>query len=319
MNEKLYDFFLNSFLNPLLTDKSITDISYNGKDIYYQSNVLGRKKYDLEISNENVQNFIRQIANMSEKTFCISNPILDVSINNFRINAVHNSVTRDKFNKAISFAIRKSTTGFNVSTILEKLPKEMLDYFNNAIKERKSIVVCGKTGSGKTEWQKYLISLIEKNSRIIIIDNIQELSQLELDYLDMTFWEVNENNKHITLEDMIENSLRFNPDWTIIAESRGKEMNSILNSLLTGHPIITTMHAKNLDLLPSRIMQMILQDDKAIHDVDTLQKDIYSSFNIGVHLKTTFQNGKIIRYIDEIKEYYPDVSQKTIYKHIESE
>lgn len=41
---KVYDFIKNSFLKPLILDEDVTDISYNGKDIYYQNNIFGRKK-----------------------------------------------------------------------------------------------------------------------------------------------------------------------------------------------------------------------------------------------------------------------------------
>ncbi|MCH5171866.1 MAG: type II/IV secretion system ATPase subunit [Erysipelotrichales bacterium] len=315
MNDKLYDFFFNSFLNPLLSDNDITDIYYNGKDFFYLSNNKGRQKANISANQEYIYNFIRQIANMSEKLFSISNPILDVSIQNFRINAVHSSISRKKHEKVITFAIRKANNTYNVTSILKRLPKKILRYFKKALSEKQSIIICGNTGSGKTEWQKYLISLIEKNSRLIVIDNIEELSIMNNDQLDITFWQVDENSNHIDLNGLISNSLRFNPDWTIIAESRGKEMNAILTSVLTGHPIILTMHAKNLDLLPARIMQMILQDESAIRNTEILERDIYSAFNIGVHLKVEKSRGKIIRYIDEIKEFYPDQTTKIIYKY----
>ena len=40
--DKTITFLENSFLKELFTKKDITDISYNGKDIYYVDNYLGR-------------------------------------------------------------------------------------------------------------------------------------------------------------------------------------------------------------------------------------------------------------------------------------
>lgn len=315
MNDKLYDFFFNSFLNPLLIDNDVTDIYYNGQEIFYQSNEFGRKRSDLKVDSNYINSFIRQIANMSERLFSISNPILDVSIRNFRINAVHSSIARQNYEKVITFAIRKASNSYNVTSILNNLPAEIIDYFKNALLNKKSIVICGNTGSGKTEWQKYLISLIEENARLIVIDNIEELSIMQNDKLDITFWQVDENNNHIDLNGLISNSLRFNPDWTIIAESRGKEMNAIMTSVLTGHPIILTMHAKSLKLLSSRIMQMILQDESAIRDTRILEKNIYNAFSIGVHIDIKKIDGRVIRYIDEIREFLPSKRTKIIYKY----
>lgn len=49
MNTNLIQYIDNSFLSPLLRNPNVTDISYNGKDIYYQDNVLGRKKSEIEV------------------------------------------------------------------------------------------------------------------------------------------------------------------------------------------------------------------------------------------------------------------------------
>ena len=39
----------NSFLKDLLNDENITDISYNGQDLYYVHNLYGRRKADIKI------------------------------------------------------------------------------------------------------------------------------------------------------------------------------------------------------------------------------------------------------------------------------
>lgn len=318
MDNKLYYFFTNSFLKPLLLDE-ITDITYNGKDIYYQTNDNGKLKSDIKITTQEAFDFIRQIANMSEKLFCISSPTLDVSIRNYRINAVHSSIGRNLSEKVVTFAIRKTSKDINVNEILSHLPHDIINYLKKSLEQEKSIILCGSTGCGKTEFQKFLISQLPANCRVLIIDSIQELSLFECPHLDLTYWQIDNSSAYYNLETAIENSLRFNPDWTIVAESRGKEMNSILNSALTGHPIITTMHAKSLDLLPERIIQMILQNEKANRNAESLKKDVLCAFNIGIHLKSQNINGKIIRFIDEIVEFDSVNTYKKIYTYKEQE
>ena len=46
--------FKKDILDKYFNDKNITDISFNGKDIYVQDNVKGRYKVDENISSENV-------------------------------------------------------------------------------------------------------------------------------------------------------------------------------------------------------------------------------------------------------------------------
>ena len=80
MNHKqAKDFIDNSFLEPVIHESNITDISYNGDSIYFVDNKFGRKKSDIKISLEKARDFIRQIANLCEKQFSYQNPILDVA------------------------------------------------------------------------------------------------------------------------------------------------------------------------------------------------------------------------------------------------
>ena len=43
-DERLKEFVEASFLKPLLFKKGVTDISYNGEELFYETNLEGRKK-----------------------------------------------------------------------------------------------------------------------------------------------------------------------------------------------------------------------------------------------------------------------------------
>ena len=87
--EKGIQYLEHSFISSLLFDEDVTDISYNGKDFFYVSNKFGRKKSEISVEHQAVKDFLRQIANISEQQFSYTNPILDVSIGKYRINATH--------------------------------------------------------------------------------------------------------------------------------------------------------------------------------------------------------------------------------------
>ena len=262
MNERLLSFIENSFLSPLFKDKEITDISYNGVSFFYVHNEKGRVKSRIKASNEEVIDFIRQIANYSEKQFSYSSPSLDVSISKYRLNAMHPSIVRVANDKATSFSLRIGSTETRIKPDSDFLPKEAEDFLVSCLKNEESLVIAGPTGSGKTELQKYLLSKLKKNSRVIVIDNIQELENLrQYKDLDLTSWQVSSNNPNASIQELIRNALRSNPDWLVVAEARGKEMSDVLSSVMTGHPIIATIHAKSLEAIPKRICRMIMEAD----------------------------------------------------------
>ena len=307
MNEKLISFIENSFLKPLLNDENITDISYNGVSIFYMHNKNGRLKSDIAVKSNEVLDFIRQIANFSEKQFSYSIPTLDISIGKYRINAVHPSIVRVEDDKSCSFAIRIGSKKSRIKEDDSFMSPEAEDFLVACLDKGESLVLAGPTGSGKTELQKYLLSKLRKNSRVIVIDNIQELENLrQYDDLDLTSWQISQNNPNATMQELIRNALRSNPDWLVIAESRGKEMNEVLNSVMTGHPIVTTIHARSLEAIPKRICRMVMSADTTQKYEDILG-DVCDHINNYVFLNRKIdKDGKVHRFIQSIGQLQND-------------
>lgn len=314
--EKLYLALHSSFLSPLLDDPQITDISYNGESIYYLHNLLRRKKADISVNEDIAKDFIRQIANLSEKQFSYQNPKLDVSFGKYRINAVHPSIGRRNNEKRLTFSIRIASEKPIIKNDPNFLNAELISLFDVLLKSKVSLIIGGITGSGKTEFQKYLISSLEDYTRIIIIDNVLELDNLFLDNeLDINIWQSDENNKETCIQELVKNALRSNPDWLIVAESRGKEMIEVLNSAMTGHPIITTIHAFDINSMPTRIARMVMMNEQS-QNFDVLLTDIYYNFRFYIYLKREIDSdGHVKRFIDEVAEFDIQGNKTIIYKN----
>ena len=304
--EKLVDFLEGSFLKDLLSSSNITDISYNGFDIYYVDNDRGRVKSEMSVEVQVVKDFIRQIANLSEKQFSYQNPELDVSFGKYRFNALHQSICRKDNQECVCFAIRiaSSTLRFAEHKSLSEKVKELLDVL---VTSNVSITIGGLTGSGKTELQKYLISRMNENTRVIVIDNILELDQLKTTQsLDLNIWQVDEKREGASIENLVRSALRSNPDWLIVAESRGKEMLDVLNSSLTGHPIITTLHAFDIKSMPHRMVRMVMMNEQKMA-FDDIYADISYHMRFYIYLKRKYNaRGFVKRYISSIGYLYKD-------------
>ena len=265
----------NSFLASLIKDKEVTDISYNGESIYYVSNSLGRKKSNIEIEQQVVRDFLRQISNLSEQQFSFTNPNLDTSIGKYRINATHQSVGKINNEDVVTFSIRIASEKPRINKDSDFFTPQLVELIDVISKSEKSIIIGGVTSSGKTEFQKYIIRNFQENVRVIVIDNVLELDSIRNEsQIDLTCWKVDERNPYTSSSLLIKNALRNNPDWLILAEARDKEMVDVLNSAMTGMPIITTIHA--------------------------LLKDIYYHFHFYFYLAKKNVKGKIIRYISQV-------------------
>lgn len=318
-SEKIVNYIESSFLQELLKDENITDISYNGCSIYYLHNLEGRKLSKVQISSIDAKDFVRQVANITEKQFSYQSPIVDVTAGKYRLNAVHNSIGRYKEEQSITFSIRIASSKPKITDRSGFLTKELMALLKAIINSGISIVIGGITGSGKTEFQKYLFTKMEPATRLVVIDNVLELSQNELnENLDMNIWQADDKNISNSIQTLVKNALRSNPDWLIIAESRGGEMLEILNSTMTGHPIITTIHAQSVENMPNRIARMVMMNDKRSDYVEVL-KDVYDNFPIHIYLKRKIdRTKKVFRYIDSIAMFDTSGKAHRIYEHKEN-
>ena len=299
--KKLTDYLESSFLKDLLSLESVTDISYNGDNIYYIDNRYGRLRRDVEVEPQLVKDFIRQIANLSEKQFSFQSPELDVSFGKYRLSALHQSICRKNNVECVCFSIRIASSKLRIEENEQFFPKEVIDLLDVLIDSNVSIVIGGLTGSGKTELQKYLITRMKENTRAIVIDNILELDQLKINKnLDFNIWQVDDNRSKASIQSLVRTALRSNPDWLIVAESRGKEMLEVLNSSLTGHPIITTLHALDIESMPFRMVRMVMMNEQKM-DFNDVYQDIAYHMRFYIYMKRKYlNNGAVLRYISSI-------------------
>ncbi len=301
MNEnRIVTYLESSFLAPLL-EEEVTDISFNGEAIFLEENVHGRKKAALMTSKEEVGDFLRQIANLSEKQFSYSSPTLDVSFGRYRLNATFLNITRVKDEKSYSFCLRILKEGSAITddpSFMEKKAKEILF---KALEENESIVIGGIASSGKSELQKYLLLHLPERTRVIVIDNLKELERIRgQEGIDLTSWQVDEKSKDASYAALIRNALRFNPDYIVVAESRGGEVLEAITSAMSGHPIITTLHTRSVEAMPNRMARLAMLGERKV-EYEEVMEDIYDHFSYFVYLeKKVGKSGKIQRRLSKI-------------------
>lgn len=285
----------SSFLAPLLIDTSITDISFNGASIYYQSSVIGRQKSDIEITFEQAFQLLKQLANLTNHSFSYAQPILDISVGAYRMHAVGEAIARKMYEKTLTFSLRIHQT-FNPLSLRFLHPKSrwrklMITLMHHHV----SIVISGITGVGKTQIQKELLSLMSEKTRVILIDNILELDGVDFKQLDLTIWQEKDSEK---IPSLLIAALRSHPDWLIIAEARGQEFKDVFSSVVTGHPLITTIHSKDILDTHIRMAMMILQGRAGKSEELIFQLKHF--FPCIIHLAKQSIDGKIVRDIDSL-------------------
>lgn len=297
---KAKSFLETSVLATLLSQSDITDITYNGQSIYVQSSIHGRKKASLTFDYEMAYQLIKQLANYMNVPFTYLDPIVEMSVAQYRIFAVGPSISRKGYQPALTFAIRIHPPAGTLPIRFLTKDSPWLPLFTFLLEKDMSMVIAGKTGSGKTQLQKELLSFMPEAKRVIVLDNILELDGLDLSHLDLTLWQVQQPEM---MQMMVTGALRSHPDWLIIAESRGKEFKDILRSVKTGHPIITTMHSDHLDHMYDRMVSMLLIDE-SVSLTPVLFAEVKQAFPVLIYVSAHASPQGIQRRIDAVSLVY---------------
>lgn len=319
MNENIFDKLDFGPLKPLLDNDDITDISYcNNGQIWIRSLTQGSQRVEIAgATPEFMEKLAFQCSNVMGTTFNNAKPFLDAESTELRLNFVHQSIATN----GIACVIRKTPAKIRLKK--EKLLEE--DYFTadihdiliKCVEGHCNIMVAGETGSGKTEFVKYLASHTKENEKIITIEDTLEL------HLDRIFPQRDivamKTNNVASYSDVLVTCMRQNPKWILLSEVRSAEaVSAVRNSISSGHNILSTIHADKASAIPYRLYSLMETD----LDVNQFLTTIYRYIQLGVHIKAYYSKeyGKFHREVDEVTEFYVDDDNNpqshTIYRKI---
>ena len=152
--EHLIEFLNRSFLGSINLHE-YTDITYNGEFLYAVSRTKKKEKLDIIISNQEVGDFLIHMANILGKNFNTLNPYLDITFLTYRLSAVHPVIAKERSRGVYTFSLRIYQKELVVDPNNESYcSKEVFYLLKLFIENNISILISGKTGSGKTEYNR---------------------------------------------------------------------------------------------------------------------------------------------------------------------
>ncbi|MEG0077038.1 CpaF/VirB11 family protein [Anaerorhabdus sp.] len=311
MNERCFDEINFGILQEFLEQEDVTDVACkNGNEIWITSNCKGHFKSNLLIQEGEVERIANQIANKMQKEFNPSNPSLEGDIQkdqeDYRVGCVHSYLSNEGTTLVIRKVRKKPFLSYEKLIEDEVISKKGLDLLILAVKGKANILVIGETGSGKTEILKFLIPYIPKNEVIVTIEDSMEFNVKNIaPELSCTAFRIRQN---FSYSNIIAMTLRLNVQRILLQEARGEEVKDLIDAISTGHCVMTTMHAKSAENVPSRIRQMIRNDNETY---DSLKKRVYSLFDLVVHMEKIETKEGIKRKVNCIHEFCYDAMSDT--------
>jgi flagellar protein FlaI len=130
-------------------------------------------------------------------------------------------------------------------------------YFWFLLENKRSLMVIGETGAGKTSILNALAGLINANDKVITVEEVAELNLANENWVQLVsrqgFRFGASDTSVITLFDLIKVSLRYRPDFVVIGEIRGEEAYVLFQAMATGHGGLCTMHGDSIDNAVKRL------------------------------------------------------------------
>lgn len=295
-------------LLPYIKDEHVTDINYNGQDVWVDDLYQGKFKADMLLTDEFVNQFCTRMANVVSANFNKFDNLLEAETDTLRISIIHPSAAHI----GASISIRKTPAirRLTYESILETgyCGKEVLDFLIHCVRGHMNMVICGLPGSGKTELLKYLTQFIPVDEKVMTIEDNLEIHYRTINP-ESNCVELKVSDELFTYTKAIKASLRQNANWILLSEARSVEVKYLLESFSTGLHGLTTLHADDVRKIPDRIQNM-MQDAYA---ASRMENDVYSFINMGIMIrKKVNKHNHIVRQIEQICFFNRDKAKNEV-------
>ncbi len=293
---------MNELLNYLLTERDIQEVMFNpGGSLYQEKNGVIEPLTCFHLTPQKVLQELRSIILKMGKTLDYTNPILEAVLDNeVRLSAVIPPISP----LGIAISLRKNQTQYYCLNKLQEdsfLQEGQFHQLKKLLLKRKNILICGATSSGKTTLLNALVQMVAKVSpheRIICLEESLEINLNSVNGVNLiTRSSSHSETEEISLNTLLQKSLRFRPQRIIMGECRGEEVVALMQLLNTGHSgSMVTLHADSATEALEKLALMVSIYNKNIQ-YQTAMHLVKSNIQAVVLCK---QNSKGHRFVKEI-------------------
>jgi pilus assembly protein CpaF len=289
-------------LEPLLKDPTITEIMVN--DV---NNVFIERDGQIELvevtfrDEEHLRHVIDRIVAPIGRRIDESCPLVDARLpDGSRVNAI---IPPLAIQGPVLTIRRFPHDPWTLERLvsLETVSQEMADYLKQCVRARRSVIISGGTGSGKTSTLNTLGRCIPSGERIVTIEDAAELRLGHPHLISLESRPPNiEGKGEVPIRTLVRNALRMRPDRIIVGEVRGAEAFDMLQAMNTGHRgSLTTLHANSPSDALVRLESMVLMAGFDI-PVSAIRRMIVGAISVIVQQDRLPDGRRVVTAITEL-------------------
>jgi len=302
-------------LQDFLDDKLISEILINRPNEVFIETQGQMIRFDMPaLTTQYLRRLFLMIANENQQTLSEASPILSgnlfdgsrvqlvipptslhetLSIRKFVVQqmTLEDYQGQDFFKTAKAFDLKDEGVTPGADQALKQFYEQgnWLAFLRQAILAKKNIVISGATSSGKTTFLNSCISQISLHERLITLEDTYEINVPHRNLVRLKSLKQSGNQlTTVTIQDLVQASLRLRPDRIIMGEIRGREIFDFVSACSTGHSgALATIHANNPRVAFMRMAQLYkLNNVSGMSDAD-IHRELHEVIDIIVQLEKT--------------------------------
>jgi pilus assembly protein CpaF len=289
-------------LEPLLADRSVTEIMVNGYDqIYVERSGRLERTDSAFIDDEHLLRIVDRIVSGVGRRIDEGSPMVDARLpDGSRVNAIIPPLAL----RGPCLTVRKFAVEFYAIEELvqaETLSPAAAEFLNACVRGKLNILISGGTGVGKTTLLNALSAAIPEEERIITIEDAAELRLQQEHIVPLEARPTNiEGRGEVRIRDLVRNALRMRPDRLVVGEVRGVEAIDMLQAMNTGHAgSMTTIHANSPRDALSRVETLVLTAGVDV-PLRAIREQIASAFDLVIQVTRHIDGRRRVSHITEV-------------------
>jgi pilus assembly protein CpaF len=243
-------------LDDLLADPDVSDVLVNGPRDVWVDRGDGLEAVSVDLPDEAaVRRLAQRLAASAGRRLDAASPTVDARLRDgTRLHAVLPPVSPAgtlislRAGRRRAFSLDELVTRGTVTAASAQL-------LVGLVTARRSFLVTGGTGTGKTTLLSSLLSVVDPGERLVLAEDCGELRPVHPHVVRLEARAPNvEGRGEVDLRSLVRQALRMRPDRLVVGEVRGAEVVELLAALNTGHEGgCGTLHANAPGAVPARV------------------------------------------------------------------
>lgn len=288
-------------LEPLLRMPGVTDVLVNGAGQVWIDRGAGLESTSVRFpDDEAVRRLAQRLAASAGRRLDDASPYVDLRLaDGTRFHAVLAPISRP--GTLLSLRVPRARV-FDLPGLVASgaVAERTATLLQEIVGARLAFLISGGTGSGKTTLLNALLSLVDPQERLVLVEDSSELRPEHPHVVALEARPANiEGAGAVPLQALVRQALRMRPDRLVVGEVRGAEVVDLLAAMNTGHEGgCGTVHANSATDVPARIESLALA---AGLTRPAAHSQLASAVDLVVHLGRDGEGRRLVREIGVVE------------------